>query len=126
MSEIVRFEMSGRTFEIDPTAPQSLLDFDVLAETRVNLMEAGSLLTAVAKGSRDPDVEAVRAIGALAYLAAVRAGSNESWREFARAMDPQTIKFVPEPEAPAPPPAPDEAVLAERVLKILEERKTAS
>lgn len=126
MSEIVRFEMSGRSFEFDPEAKPSLLDLDVLAETRVDPLTAGAMLAAVADGKRDPDVEAVRAIGALAYLAAVRGGSNETWREFARAMDPQTIKFVPASAAPvATLPAADEDALAQRVADLLEARKTA-
>ncbi|MGE4164068.1 MAG: hypothetical protein AB7G23_20265 [Vicinamibacterales bacterium] len=128
MTEIVKFEMSGRRFEIDPTATATLLDLDVIAETRIDLQSAGALLAAVASGERPPDVEAVRAIGALAYLAAVRAGSSESWREFARQMDPQTLRIVTD-DTPAPAAAPaasDEDALLDRLLARAEERKTTT
>ena len=103
-----RFTMSGRVFSIDPAAKPSLLDLAAFAETGVDPATAGELLVDVAAARRPFDVQAARTVGALAYIAALRAGSDESWRQFARSMDPATLQFLPPEESePAPPAEPE-------------------
>lgn len=102
MSKVFRFRMSGRTFAFDDDEPVTALDLCAFDEVGIDPVVAIGLLQDVADGKQANGIRALRAICALAYLSALREGSTETWREFARTIQPDTLEFVPEPVQVAP------------------------
>lgn len=103
MSSVLRFKMSGRTFAYDGARDLSALEVTELRNVGVTVEELVALLGALGEGELMLSVDAkLRAMCALAYLAALREDPATEWRPFAASIYPSTFEVLPDPMPVAP------------------------
>lgn len=91
--------MSGRTFDFDGARDWTAAELWALDEVGVSYEELTEILTSAGKGI--PPGRALRAMCALAYVAALREDPKTTWAELSRSLVPASFEVVEDQPAQA-------------------------
>lgn len=97
MSIVMRFRMSGQTFEYDWAQELTAADTFALDEMGVKVTELDDAITnadAMASGDRVFTQMGLRVICAVAFLAHRRDGHDTPWKDFSRTIAPASLEVL--------------------------------